>query len=306
METVTRRHHRRVICALIASFFVILAVFVFVATKFGYWQFDGNFRGPSSAEYEASDSAFVGGEEGVVVTLAGSEEVVVLPVEKVLFAYVEVTDSCGAYWSGSECVNVRSGPGTDFPSVGRLRNHVILKVAGKVERDGAAWFKIIFDETLRYPERVTGDWYVHEAYVDVLFDEGTEHLTGTTRDTAKHILVDKSEQRLYAYYGGNLIFVFPVSTGHELTPTPEGVHTVYKKMPSRYMQGPIEGVTEDHYDLPGVPWNLYFYDGAVIHGAYWHENFGTPYSHGCVNLLPSDAKQLYDWADLGTLVRVQE
>ena len=73
------------------------------------------------------------------------------------------------------------------------------------------------------------------------------------------------------------------------------------------MQGPIPGVAEEYYDLPGVPWNLYFtYEGAVIHGAYWHENFGSRYSHGCVNLAPADAKMLYDWADVGTMVIVDE
>lgn len=73
------------------------------------------------------------------------------------------------------------------------------------------------------------------------------------------------------------------------------------------MQGPIPGVSDQYYDLPGVPWNLYFtVDGAVIHGAYWHNHFGEPWSHGCVNLPPQEAKRLYDWADLGTPVIVQD
>lgn len=74
------------------------------------------------------------------------------------------------------------------------------------------------------------------------------------------------------------------------------------------MQGPLpDAAPDDYYDLPGVPWNLYFtMEGAVIHGAYWHQNFGTPYSHGCVNLAPNDAKILYEWADVGTLVIVKE
>ena len=98
-----------------------------------------------------------------------------------------------------------------------------------------------------------------------------------------------------------------ISTGLELTPTPRGTFSVFKKTPSRYMQGPLPGLPYDYYDLPGVPWNLYFtHEGAVIHGAYWHNSFGSRYSHGCVNLPPDEAKKLYDWAVLGTTVIVQD
>ena len=100
----------------------------------------------------------------------------------------------------------------------------------------------------------------------------------------------------------------PISTGLELTPTETGTFTVFKKTPSRYMQGPLPGfVDRQAYDLPGVPWNLYFTQGgAVIHGAYWHNSFGKPYSHGCVNLPPQQAKKLYNWAPLGTKVIVTD
>jgi lipoprotein-anchoring transpeptidase ErfK/SrfK len=74
------------------------------------------------------------------------------------------------------------------------------------------------------------------------------------------------------------------------------------------MQGPLPNIKDkQHYDLPGVPWNLYFTEGgAVIHGAYWHKSFGSPYSHGCVNLSPENAHTLYSWADLGTTVVVRD
>ena len=99
----------------------------------------------------------------------------------------------------------------------------------------------------------------------------------------------------------------PVSTGLELTPTPRGVFSVYKKTPTRYMQGPLPDISDQYYDLPGVPWNLYFTkQGAVIHGAYWHNSFGTPWSHGCVNLPPEKARELYLWAELGTQVLVRD
>ena len=82
---------------------------------------------------------------------------------------------------------------------------------------------------------------------------------------------------------------------------------IYKKTPSRYMQGPIDGITDQYYDLPGVPWDLYFTSGgAAIHGTYWHENFGKQSSHGCVNLPVEKAKELYSWAEVGTRVTVQD
>ena len=73
------------------------------------------------------------------------------------------------------------------------------------------------------------------------------------------------------------------------------------------MQGPIPDISEKQYDLPGVPWNLYFTEqGAVIHGAYWHNKFGQLWSSGCVNLPPEKAKKLYLWADLGMEVIVRD
>ena len=81
---------------------------------------------------------------------------------------------------------------------------------------------------------------------------------------------------------------------------------IFKKTPSRYMQGPLPGITDQYYDLPGVPWNLYFTSGgAVIHGAYWHDKFGQPWSHGCVNVPLAEAQKLYKWVDLGTQVIVR-
>jgi hypothetical protein len=226
-----------------------------------------------------------------------------------LFEYVEVIDSCGPHFEG-DCLRVRSGPGVEYPTLASLRNGVVLKVGGRVERDGQVWYKIVFDEWLRYPERVKGDWYVVADFVKVLLDEGDktiwENSYATT--TQKTITVDRSEQMLYAFDGNELFLEAAISTGLELTPTPRGTFTVFKKTPSRYMQGPLPNLADrQYYDLPGVPWNLYFTDGgAVIHGAYWHNSFGTQYSHGCVNLPPAVAHTLYSWAELGTKVIVKD
>lgn len=260
---------------------------------------------PGAAYWESPKGPLSREEEAVIIPTDSGNEV--LPVEKVLFEYIEVVDGCSEHFDG-ECVNVRTGPGTDFPAVMKLRNHIVLKVGGKIERDGKTWIKIIFDETLRYPERVTGDWYVAADYVRVVLDEGNKDIeAGKPATTTKRIIVDRSDQTLVAYDGDTVFLETLVSTGLELTPTPRGTFTVFKKTPSRYMQGPLPGVSDQYYDLPGVPWNLYFsHEGAVIHGAYWHDSFGSPYSHGCVNLPYDKAKELYDWADLGTTVVIKE
>ena len=236
-------------------------------------------------------------------------ETSIVPIEEGWFQYVEVIDGCGPYFDG-DCLAVRSGPGTDFGVTHSLRNGMVMKVSGQVEREGRVWYKIVFDEWLRYPERLRGDWYVAADFVRVLYDEGdkTIDISKQMSISKKHIVVDRSEQKLYAYDGEELFMKTTISTGLELTPTPRGVFTVFKKTPSRYMQGPLPWLVDQQvYDLPGVPWNLYFTEqGAVIHGAYWHDKFGKPYSHGCVNLSPAEAEKLYEWADLGTEVVVQD
>lgn len=230
------------------------------------------------------------------------------PVNSILHPYIEVVDSCGPYYQGT-CVNMRSGPGEEYPVVMKLRTGIVLKVDKSIaDQEGRSWYKLIPDtEKLRFPERITSDWYVSADVVQLLYDDGDHILSQDAPATNKRIVVSRSKQMLYAYEGDTLFMEQSISTGLELTPTPLGTYKVYKMTPSRYMQGPIEGVSDQYYDLPGVPWNLYFTkEGAVIHGAYWHNHFGEPWSHGCVNVPLDKAKELYLWADIGTLVTVQE
>lgn len=112
------------------------------------------------------------------------------------------------------------------------------------------------------------------------------------------IAVDLSDQRVYAYEGDWLINSFLVSTGTWRTPTVTGTFRIYIKLLYDDMVGP-------GYNLPDVPYTMYFYRGYGLHGTYWHSNFGTPMSHGCVNLETGDAAWLYDFADIGTVVHVQ-
>lgn len=244
-----------------------------------------------------------------------TEVVSIIPEEKtntssspILSDYIEIIDGCGPYYNISPCVNMRSGPGIEYPIINRLRTGMVFKVSSTTTDNDHSWYKIINDKSIRYPKRVNNDWYVAADPVSISFFKniGEEILKNKSATTTKKIIINLSKEMLYAYDNEELFMQNPISTGLELTPTPVGKFKVFKKTPSRYMQGPIPEVSDQYYDLPGVPWNLYFTTGgAVIHGAYWHDHFGEPWSHGCVNLPPDKAKKLYFWADIGTPVIVE-
>ncbi len=121
---------------------------------------------------------------------------------------------------------------------------------------------------------------------------------GVVAKAGQHwIDVNLTQQMVYAYEGNNVTNSFLVSTGTWMTPTVTGQYHVYVKLRSTDMSG-------DDYYLPDVPYTMYFYKGYGLHGTYWHHNFGTPMSHGCVNLSIPDAEWLYNFASVGTLVNV--
>jgi lipoprotein-anchoring transpeptidase ErfK/SrfK len=113
------------------------------------------------------------------------------------------------------------------------------------------------------------------------------------------IAIDLSEQRLYAYQGEEIVKSFLVSTGKSTTPTPVGRYAVWIKLRYDDMSGP-------GYYLRNVPYTMYFYKGYGIHGTYWHSNFGTPMSHGCVNMVTEEAGWLFNWSYVGIPVIVHE
>lgn len=118
-------------------------------------------------------------------------------------------------------------------------------------------------------------------------------------ESGKWIEVDLSSQRLYAHEGQKTVMTAVVSTGTRYHPTVKGRFKIYAKYRSAPMSGP-------GYYIPNVRWTMYFYGGYAIHGAHWHNNFGTPMSHGCVNMKVAEAKTLFEWAPKGTLVVVHK
>jgi len=115
--------------------------------------------------------------------------------------------------------------------------------------------------------------------------------------SGKWIEVILRTQTVLAWDGDTLVRRMIVSTGLPRTPTVTGRFRVYAKYINTTMAGP-------GYYLPGVPHTMYFYRGYSLHGTYWHNNFGRPMSHGCVNLTRADAAWLYDWTPMSTLVVV--
>lgn len=113
--------------------------------------------------------------------------------------------------------------------------------------------------------------------------------------TEKWIDVDLSEQRVIAYEGMRPVESFIISSGRANTPTVTGVFRIWAKVPLQRMSGGSRAAGT-YYDLPNVPWVQYFFEDYSFHGAYWHNNFGRPMSHGCVNMRNADARWLYEWA----------
>ncbi len=126
---------------------------------------------------------------------------------------------------------------------------------------------------------------------------GGTNFNSAPADGYRWIEVNLSNQTLTAWQGDVAVMNTYISSGVAATPTVTGRFRIGTKLPSQRMVGP-------GYDLPGVPWVMYFYSAYAIHGAYWHNNFGVPMSHGCVNMRNGDAQMLYNWAPIGTEVYV--
>jgi lipoprotein-anchoring transpeptidase ErfK/SrfK len=117
----------------------------------------------------------------------------------------------------------------------------------------------------------------------------------------KRIEIDLTNQKLYAYEGGNRVFDFLVSSG-KWGRTPTGRFRIWIKLRSTKMEGGRKELGTYYY-LPNVQYVMYFYNSEIpkwrgygLHGTYWHSNFGHPMSHGCINMKTEEAQQIYQWA----------
>jgi hypothetical protein len=152
--------------------------------------------------------------------------------------------------------------------------------------DGKIWYKILDDRRSMY------HYALGEHFRPIQAEEIGPLSVGVPD---KRVEVDLIKQSVIAYEGNRAVRVARTATGYFEGDTPKGEFIVERKQPSRHMANDFGSNT---FDLPGVPWVCYIsWTGVSFHGTYWHNNYGTPQSHGCINLSPSDALWFYRWTE---------
>ena len=148
-------------------------------------------------------------------------------------------------------------------------------------------------------EFVTGEqlaWFMNEKIsplAQVLPNPEAESAVLGVSSEEKWIDVDLDTQTLRAMEGDKEVMKFLISSG-KWAPTPTGEYRIWIKLRYTKMSGG-DKTKNTYYYLPNVPFVMYFYQGFGLHGAYWHNNFGQPMSHGCVNMAIPDAEKIFYW-----------
>ena len=164
--------------------------------------------------------------------------------------------------------------------------------------DGQPWYKLL-DELLEI------NYYVPAIHMRPIPDEEIAPISPEVPFEKKRIEVDLRAQTLMAYEYDQVVFATKISSGllYSLpgvsipTKTPSGRFNIENKYPSKHMgDGSLEA-SIDAYELAGVPWTCFFTEqGHAFHGTWWHDNYGVPMSHGCINMRTPEAKWLFRWA----------
>lgn len=194
------------------------------------------------------------------------------------------------YYGGTVYKVIKSVRSTDAPDATK---NAALPFSGSTE-----WWYQIEDEM--FP----GRYFVPAAQLRPVAPEEFAPLSPEVDPAEKRIVVKLKQQRVYAYERDAEVYTarcatgtyFPDETGTlvDYTTTP-GTWHIFHKTPSQHMHGGAVG-DADSYDLPGIPWVSYFTrSGIAIHGTYWHNDYGVPRSHGCVNVRSEDAKWFWRW-----------
>ena len=160
----------------------------------------------------------------------------------------------------------------------------------KVDGRNRTWYELLND-------RGGDNYYVPVAAVRLIASDELNPLSPNAVN--KSIRIDTTAQTITAYEDEAPVLTARTSSGGEFGSgkdfrTPLGDYVIDRKRPSRHMAAG-DLAADDAYDLPGVPWVSYFNGGIAIHGTYWHNDYGRPWSHGCINVSPPDAKWFYRW-----------
>ncbi|GAB1470304.1 hypothetical protein MASR2M66_11810 [Chloroflexota bacterium] len=158
--------------------------------------------------------------------------------------------------------------------------------------DGQPWYQI-------YDDKWDEIYYVHAEHLRILTAAELAPISPDVPDKDKKIVVRLDQQLVIAYEANLPVFSTHVSTGARLRSgtytTPQGNFLTSYKRPSRHMAA--GDIAASGFDLPGVPWVQYITkSGISFHGTYWHNDYGRPRSHGCINMSCSSAKWLYLWS----------
>jgi hypothetical protein len=159
------------------------------------------------------------------------------------------------------------------------------------EKDNV-WYELLDDRYYRA-------FYVPASDVRLVPDSELTAIHPDVPQEKKRIVVDLATQMVTAYEWEKVVFMARISSGIRFSEggyaTPKGYYRTTRKRPCRHMAN-AHSEYGSGFDLPGVPWVSYFTGGGVaFHGAYWHNNFGVPSSHGCINMTPQAAKWIYRW-----------
>ena len=155
------------------------------------------------------------------------------------------------------------------------------------KRDGSTWYRAIDTATKAI-------YYILPQWVRLFSPEEITPLSPQVPDDKKHIEIYLDRQLLLAYEWDVLVYAARVATGRKNYESPTGWFRTFHKRPTYHMFGGADEFSI--FDLPGVPWDSYITDnGVALHGTYWHNDFGTPHSHGCINMAIPDAKWIFRW-----------
>jgi len=191
-------------------------------------------------------------------------------------------------------IEVKQTPGyeNDDYSGMYINRYQVVQVYHVKQISDMKWFMIGPDQWI--PEKREWQRLIGQVIPNTNPPEGVEN--------SRWIEVNLQEQTIAVYDQYELVFATLVSTGIPPFWTQPGLFQIYQKHNSTPMRGSFEFDRSDAYYLEDVPWTMY-YDGAyALHGAYWHNGFGSIRSRGCINISVADSRWIYDWAEIGDWV----
>jgi hypothetical protein len=193
-------------------------------------------------------------------------------------------------------VQTKSTPGSgnnDYTGH-ELYRYEVVEVLSIENVDGMDWYMVAPNEWI--PEKQEWQRLIGRVIPSTTPPEGVEN--------GRWIEVNLFEQTIAVYDNRRLVFATLTASGIEPFWTRPGLFKIYEKLNSTPMRGAFEADRSDAYYLEDVPWTMYYDEARALHGAYWHNSFGSVRSHGCVNLAVGDARWIFDWAEEGDWVYV--